>query len=275
MLRQLTEGARTESSRAAVLTFEPHPAVVLGGQADFRWLSPPEERTAILESLGVDLVINQHFDLEFAAIDAGNFMQTLVRQLDLRHLLVGYDFALGRDRLGNASLLSDLGVKLGYRLHLVAPLSNDLGIISSTRIRRQIQAGEVEQAAGGLGHPYPVSGKVVHGDGRGRTINIPTANLEIPSGKLIPARGVYACWAWLAGNRLPAATNIGMRPTFMHGGQELHVETHILDFHADLYGQEIRLDFIRRLRDEQRFPSRESLVTQIHRDIDQARLLLV
>jgi len=274
MLHLLSSGAQAESAPAVVLTFEPHPAVVLGKQIDFKWLSPPDERNSLLKAQGVDYIILQHFDQEFALISALDFMQNISRQLGLRRLLVGHDFALGRDRQGDVPFLTELGKQLGYTIQPVEPVSDQFGIISSTHIRQQIQAGKVDKAYLDLGRYYTVSGPVVHGDGRGHTINIPTANLNLHPDKLIPANGVYACWAWLANKRMAAVTNIGTRPTFTSGEQAPHVETHILDLHEEIYNQELRLEFVERLRDEQRFPSVETLVAQIQVDIKQARNIL-
>ncbi|OGN74406.1 MAG: riboflavin biosynthesis protein RibF [Chloroflexi bacterium GWB2_49_20] len=274
MLHLLTTDAHAESAPAVVLTFEPHPAVVLGQQTNFKWLSPPDERTALLKAQGVDHIILQHFDRDFASISARDFMESLSRQLGIRHLLVGYDFALGRDREGDVPFLTVLGKRLGYTLQPVTPVSDQNGVISSTRIRQHIRSGEVVEASVELGRLYAVNGEVVHGDGRGRTIHIPTANLDLPADKLIPTNGVYACWAWVAGVRRPAVTNIGTRPTFTTGEQALHVETHLLDHQEDIYGQKLSLEFAGRLRAEQRFPSVEALVGQIHKDIKQARKIL-
>lgn len=273
MLQRLVSGAHAESAPAVVLTFEPHPAVVLGKQVDFKWLSPPDERNMLLLSQGVDFIILQHFDRDFAMISAQDFMQNIARQLGLSRLFVGHDFALGHNRQGNISFLTEIGKKLGYSIELINPVTDQNGVISSTRIRNYIRAGMVEEAYQDLGRYYSLSGPVVHGDGRGRTINIPTANLDHHPDKLIPSNGVYACWAWLAGERMAAVTNIGTRPTF---SSELatHVEAHILNLHEEIYGQELTLEFVQRLRDEQRFPSVDSLIAQIHSDIDQTRKIL-
>lgn len=274
MLKWLVTGAHAESLPAVVLTFEPHPAVVLGKQVDFKWLSPPEERNSLLLSQGVDHIILQNFNREFATISARDFMNDLSHQLGLRRLFVGQDFALGHNRQGNVAFLTELGEQLGYKIQLIEPVSDQNGVISSTRIRKYIRAGMVEEACQDLDRFYSVSGRVVHGDGRGRTINIPTANLELPIEKLIPARGVYACWAWLAKKRMPAVTNIGTRPTFTSGEQATHVETHILDLHEEIYDQEMRLEFVQRLREEQRFSTVTALVEQINKDILLAKSLL-
>ena len=274
MLNLLTAGAHTESAPAVVLTFDPHPAVILGKQTGFKWLSPPGERSTLLKTQGVDHIILQHFDRDFAAISARDFMESLSRHLDIRHLLVGHDFALGRDRQGDVPYLTRLGNELGYSLHAVEAVSDQDGVISSTRIRQNIRTGQVAEASHALGRFYEVLGEVVHGDGRGRTIQIPTANLDLPDDKLIPTNGVYACWARVDGIRKAAVTNIGTRPTFTIGEQVLHVETHILDHQEDIYGKVLNLEFVERLRPEQRFPSVEALVGQIHADIAQARKIL-
>lgn len=275
MLNLLTTGAHNESAPAVVLSFNPHPAVVLGKQTDFKWLSPPDERTTLLLAQGVDHVILQQFDKDFAAISAQDFMKSLSLQLGVTHLLVGQDFALGRDRQGDVPYLTALGKELGYTLQVVNAISDQDGVISSTRIRHNIRTGRVAEASRELGRFYNLFGQVVHGDGRGRTIQIPTANLDLPGEKLIPTNGVYACWASIDDTRKPAVTNIGMRPTFAMGDQILHVETHILDYHGDIYGKVLNLEFVEMLRQEQRFSSVESLVSQIHADIDRTRKILL
>lgn len=274
MLKLLTSGANTTSVPSVVLTFDPHPAVVLGKQNSFKWLSPPDERSSLLEEQGVEHIITQHFDRDFASISARDFMERLSRQLGLCHLLVGHDFALGRDRQGDVPFLTGLGKELGYTLQVVEAVSDQDGVISSTRIRQNIRTGRVAEASQELGRSYALFGKVVHGDGRGRTIQIPTANLDLPVDKLIPTNGVYACRAWVNGERKAAVTNIGTRPTFTNGEQTLHVETHILEHQQDIYGKVIKLEFVERLRPEQRFQTVEALVGQIHKDIAQARKIL-
>ena len=275
MLQSLVDGARTNGVPSVVMTFDPHPAEVLGNQPGFQWLTPAQERVAEFQSLGVKHIIMQQFDRSFAGIEAGEFMLALSRQIGLHHLLVGYDFALGRDRQGNADVLEAIGKNLGYELNRIEPVRDGSGnIISSTRIRSLLQQGNVSQSGSLLGRSYALTGRVVHGDGRGHTINIPTANLKLPADKLVPARGVYACRAWLGSQNWLAVTNIGTRPTFTSGEQVSHVETHLLDFDQQVYGNEMRLEFMYRLRDEQRFPSVEALVTQIQSDISQARRLM-
>jgi riboflavin kinase / FMN adenylyltransferase len=274
MLKTLSEGARSEKAPSAVMTFDPHPAVTLGSQEDFKWLSPIDERCDLILNQGVEHVILQHFDKKFAATSARVFMETISRQLGIRHLLVGHDFALGHNREGDVPFLSELGKRLGYVVHPIDAVSDEDGVISSTLIRELLHNGKVSPAAANLGRPYALFGEVVHGDGRGRTINIPTANLSLPYKKLVPMNGVYACWATVGTIRKQAVTNIGTRPTFTKGEQTVHVEAHLLDHSGEIYGQVMKLEFVERLRDEKRFSGVEELLAQIHKDIAKTRSLL-
>ena len=286
ILRPLVTGAHAAGEPAVVLTFTPHPAVVLGGKTDFKCLTTPDERLALLESLGVDVVITQTFSRELADQTAGEFMRHVARSLGLRRLFIGYDTALGRGREGDAARLTGIGKELGYTVQGIPPLSDELGVISSTRIRRSIAAGNVSAAAGDLGRYYDLTGPVIHGDGRGHRINVPTANIQVPDGKIIPANGIYACWAWLEPLRLEsgqgsgegkkhlAATNVGVRPTFTPDLPAPAIEAHILDFNRDLYGQQVRLEFVEYLRPEEKFSSVQALVEQIQADIDLTREIL-
>jgi len=286
VLLSLVTGAHAAGQPALVLTFTPHPAVVLGGKTDFKCLTTPEERLALLESLGVDVVITQTFSRQFANQTAEEFMSHVSRNLGLRRLYIGYDTALGRGREGDAARLTEIGKELGYTVQVVPPLSDEHGVISSTRIRQSISAGNVSAAAIDLGRYYHLTGPVVHGDGRGHLINVPTANISVPGGKIIPANGIYACWAWLepsgpastAGSREPekflAATNVGVRPTFTPDLPAPAIEAHLLDFNRDLYGQQVRLEFVKYLRPEEKYSYVDALVDQIHADIDLTREIL-
>ncbi|MEZ0394838.1 MAG: bifunctional riboflavin kinase/FAD synthetase [Anaerolineales bacterium] len=274
LLSRLVEGARAAGSPSVVLTLHPHPAVVLGGQTDFAYLTPPDERAALLTALGVETVITLPFSRAFAAETAEDFMRRLVKHLGLRHFVLGYDTALGRGREGNAARLTEIGQTLGYSVEVVGAVQQEGRVLSSSAIRQQVRAGAVEEAAKALGRWYALSGPVVHGDGRGRHINIPTANIQTAPEKLLPARGIYAAWAHVGGERFPAATNIGVNPTFTPSRQTASVEAHLLDFQGNLYGQEVRLEFVARLRDEMKFPSVEALLEQIWEDIARVRALL-
>jgi riboflavin kinase/FMN adenylyltransferase len=303
ILRALVNGAHQAGSPAVVLTFSPHPAVVLGGKKDFKYLSTTEERLTLLESLGVDMVITQTFDRAFADQTASDFMRHVVHVMGLSRLIIGYDTALGRGREGDSARLTEIGIELGYTVQVIPPFSDETGVISSSRIRRSIISGNVCAAAAGLGRYYSLSGHVVHGDGRGHRINVPTANISVPEGKVIPANGIYACWAWIEpssqmidetffpsvsetslstdlgkpareGIKYLAATNVGVRPTFTPDLPAPAVEAHLLDFNRDIYGQQVTVEFVKYLRPEEKFASVESLVEQIRLDIDLTREIL-
>lgn len=274
IIRNVVLGAQRSGAPAAVLTFHPHPGVVLGWRQTPFYLTSPQERAELLGALGVDVVITHPFDTQVAARSAAEFMHSLKKHLGLRALCVGPNFALGRGREGNTTRLAQLGIELGYELHIAEPVLQDGEVISSTRVRRCLESGDVAQANRLLGRPFSLWGAVVAGDGRGRTIGIPTANLQVWEERLVPLGGVYACRAVVAGRSRQAVVNIGVRPTFGANSQRQHVEVHILDFDANLYGSRLRLDFIARLRDEQRFPGVQALIAQIQADIQQARRLL-
>jgi len=272
ILNLLVSEAHAAGEPAVVLTFTPHPAVFLGGRSDFKYLTTPEERIDLLGSFGVDSVISQTFDRTLADQTAAAFMRQLSQVLELRQLVIGYDTALGRGREADATRLTEIGKELGYSVQVVPALTDANGVISSTRIRSAILAGNVSAAASDLGRPFSITGPVIHGDGRGHTINIPTANIQIPADKIMPAFGIYACRAWVNGQPHLAATSIGVRPTFY--GDNLPtptVEAHLLDFNQDLYGQAVKLEFIKYLRPEQKYDSVDALLEQIRKDIAQTR----
>jgi riboflavin kinase/FMN adenylyltransferase len=282
LLRALTRGAHAAGEPAVVLTFNPHPAVVLGGKTDYKFLSSPDERLAQLEALGVDAVITQTFNREFSNQTADEFMRSVKRALNIHSLIIGYDTAFGREREGNAARLTEIGKELGFTIELVPPLSDEMGVISSTRIRRCIAAGNVSAAAEGLGRYYDISGPVIHGDGRGHKINLPTANIQAQADKVVPANGIYASWAWLEhprggsweGRKYMAATNVGVRPTFTPDLPAPAIEAHLLNFDGDLYGKKMRLEFVEYLRSEEKFSTVEALVEQIQVDIDLTKEIL-
>ena len=275
ILRPLVSGARAAGASAVVLTFFPHPAVVLGGKLNFKCLTTPDERAALLGSYGVDKVITQTFDRLLADQTAGEFMKRLSDRLGLRHLLIGYDTALGKDREGNAARLTELGMEMGFAVTSIPPLKDENGIISSTHIRMQVANGNVSNAASELSRPYSITGPVIHGDGRGRTLDIPTANIKIPAEKVLPRYGIYACRAWVKGRSHPAATSIGVRPTFFRDEPPTPtIEAHLLDFRGDLYGQDVKLEFVEYLRPEEKYGSIEQLMKQIRKDITQTRRII-
>lgn len=274
IVRRLSGGAHAEASQAVVLTFHPHPKKVLGKSKNFYYLTSAEERAAILGGLGIDLVVTYPFDLQVAGTSARDFIKEIHTHLGFNRLWVGPDFALGRKREGDIPTLRHLGDEFGFVVEALAPVVFNETQISSSQIRVLLGEGDVEQVKILLNRPYTVSGPVVPGDGRGRTIGIPTANLRVWEEKQLPRSGVYVCQALVNTRYYGAVTNIGVRPTFDHRTMALQVETHLLDLNQDLYGQEIQLEFLYRLRDEHRFPGPQALVAQIQQDIKQARMML-
>lgn len=273
IIRQLTAGAHQSGAPAVLLTFSPHPAKVLAGR-EIPCLTTPEERAEILFSLGVDNVITMQFTRELADRTAEDFMAELKTRLGLRKLLIGYDFALGRGRAGDFRRLSEIGRELDYDVQAVEAVRLSDDVISSTLIRQTIASGTVALAAAKLGRYYSVQGPVIPGDGRGRAIGIHTANVDTPTEKALPANGVYATWAWVEGQKHPSVTNVGLRPTFTGGEALPRMEAHLLNYSGDLYGKTLKLEFVERLRGEQKFPSVEALVAQIRLDSEQARRIL-
>ncbi|MEA4908060.1 MAG: bifunctional riboflavin kinase/FAD synthetase [Chloroflexi bacterium] len=274
LINQLVAGAHHNGAPVVVVTFFPHPAVVLRGIQSPFYLTHPDERAALLGDLGVDYVVTLHFDHAMAQQTAQEFMAALSAQTGLKQLWVGQDFALGRNRQGDVHQLTAIGQLLGYELHLVSLVPENEDIISSSRVRKLIQSGDVERAATYLGRLYDVSGEVIHGDERGRTLGFPTANLDFWPQRLLPANGVYATWLWLDGRRLPSVTNVGTRPTFKEEPVQPNVEAYVLDFDQDIYGRQVRLEFVRQLRPELRYDDVQALIDQMYLDMDQTREVL-
>jgi riboflavin kinase/FMN adenylyltransferase len=257
----------------AVVTFDPHPlALIAPGKAP-RMLTTVEHRIALLEEAGIDLVAVLEFSPSVRDLSPAGFAVRVVDEaLSARVVVVGEDFRFGKDRTGHVGLLRELGAEHGFETEIV-PLVGGAGPVSSTHIRALVAAGDVASAAEVLGRPHEVRGLVVPGDGRGRSIGVPTANIAVPDGVAVPGRGVYAVLAAPAGEPLvPGVANVGVRPTF--GGGVETVEVHLLDEDRDLYGLQVRLAFVERIRDERRFAGVEELVAQIAEDIRQARNLL-
>jgi riboflavin kinase/FMN adenylyltransferase len=273
IIHKLVVDAHVQSAPAGVLTFDPHPAKVLSGQ-EIKYLTTPEERAEILGELGVDFVITQRFTHDLSTLSAREFMSQLKKSLGLKHLLIGYDFALGKGREGNAARLTELGKIMDYTVEVIPAISDESGVISSTEIRKLVSTGNVAEAAKLLGRHYSISGEVIHGAGRGKKINFPTANIDYPKQKVMPSNGIYVCWAYLGSEKFMAATNIGVNPTFTPERQVPSLEAYLLDFDRDIYGQELKLEFVARLRDELKFDSIEALIKKIHQDVENTREIL-
>jgi riboflavin kinase / FMN adenylyltransferase len=274
LVKSLVEQAHQAGSPALVITFFPHPAVVLRNISDPFYLTSPDERAELLSGLGVDYLITLPFSRELAAVSAGDFMQMLSSKLGLRNLWVGSDFALGRNREGDVPHLRQIGETLDFDVQVVEPVLENGEVISSSQIRAALSSGNVAEAARLLGRWYSITGEVVHGDGRGHSLGIPTANLSYWSQRLLPAFGIYANWVIAGEQRLPAVSNVGVRPMFLNPEIGPQVEAHILDFSQDLYGQVITVEFVEYLRSEQKYDSVDDLLAQIQKDIQKTREVL-
>ncbi len=237
-------------------------------------LTTPDERADILASFGADVVLTHPFDSVVANLSAREFIERLKEHLGLSHLLIGYDFALGKGREGNATRLTELGRELNYTTEVIEAVSDESGVISSTEIRKLVSVGDVADAAKLLGRNYILQGPVIHGDGRGRKFDIPTANIDYPKDKVIPAYGIYAACAWMDDKKYMSAVNIGINPTFTPDKQTPNLEAYILDFKQDIYGKNVKIEFVVRLRDELKFDSVRELIEQIQRDVAKTREIL-
>ncbi|MBN1315342.1 MAG: bifunctional riboflavin kinase/FAD synthetase [Anaerolineales bacterium] len=281
VVRKMVETAREKGYRPAALGFFPLPKQVLGKPQPHYYLTSPEERARLFHILGVELVITHPFDEHVGATCAEDFVDLLVKFLDVKEIWVGPDFALGYKRQGNVSFLRAQGEKKGFLVNTVNFFrisDNDRDeskgtIVSSTLIRKAVKDGRMQDARRMLGRPYRIPGCIVKGDGRGSKIGFPTANIGVWQDQALPARGVYAGVARLAGGCFKAAINIGVRPT-VTAGEEMTVEAHLLDFSSDVYGQEITLDFLYRTRDEKKFSSLENLVARLEQDVVDTRRLI-
>lgn len=272
LINRLVEEARASNRLAVVITFYPHPDVILRRLEGRYYLTTPEQRAAQLHQQGIDYVITLAFNDELRHIRAATFVDSLVANLKLSSLWVGSDFAMGYQREGNVAFLEEQGVEKGFAIHVIDLLLNAQSVISSTKIREALLAGEVEQARRWLGRGYSIAGEVMHGDKRGRKIGFPTANIKVWEEQVIPANGVYAGWGIIDGERYMAVTNVGVRPTF--DGSSVTVEAHLLDFDREIYGSPLELTFETRLRSEKRFSGIAELVAQIRTDVKSGRAWL-
>jgi len=271
IIRQTIADARQHNGIAVVLTFDRHPnAVVAPDKVPPLVYSLPQKLRAI-GSLGADALLLIRFDKGFSEQPAEDFVRGLVRDLGKIHsICVGADFVFGHKRAGDVALLKKLGNDLHFNVHGLAAVALDGKTVSSTRIRKVIQAGDTDAASQMLGRPYAIAGKVNEGDRIGQRLGFPTANLDVV-GRVLPPHGVYAGCATWKGSFYPVALNIGTRPTIAKEQPELRVEAHLLDFKGDLYGQELEVEIGEKLRDERRFDSPQELQKQIEIDVSNVR----
>jgi len=275
VINHAVEGARTDGIEAAVMTFHPHPKEVLGkGEQYATCLTPLEEKLDRFRELGVDTVYVVRFDSDFAAILPEQFVTDVLRPLRVQRVVVGFDFTFGARGAGNAAILSDVaGPEI--IVNVIEPLTMNGEKVSSSYVRASLAEGRPEVAESLLGKPYAVQGTVVRGDGRGRTIGFPTANLELAAAYVTPRLGVYAITVELSnGSRHLGILNIGMKPTFHEALPAPVMEAHLLGYEGDLYGQVLRVEFVAFLRAEKKFTSVQELIDQIQTDAGQAKTVL-
>jgi riboflavin kinase/FMN adenylyltransferase len=280
LIRQLVARARSLRCQAALITFHPHPSEVLAsarsvksvGQEAPRYLTTPDEKAAILEELDLDLMVLLAFTHQMSTTQAADFLAQVCSALRMRELWVGPRFALGHDRRGDIPGLRTLGRALGFSLRVVEPLFSGGELVTSSRIRESVLAGSIGEAARLLGRFYSVGGEVVHGDHRGRLLGFPTANLEVRAERIMPPNGVYAGYAWVGEERYGTVMNLGVRPTF--NDHDRLLEVHLLDFDGQLYGTDLTVEFVERLRPEVKFDSVEALIAQMRGDRAKARNIL-
>ncbi len=273
LLSNVLNCARKCGGTPMVLTFEPHPVQVLNPNVDFQFLTTQEEKLTWFESVGVEHVIILEFTKAFAALSPEEFVQSILRDgLGTRELFVGEHFVFGKGRAGNTATLTRLGKQANFHVHLLKPLGADNRVMSSTRIRKMIQQGEMEAARECLGRAYSLQGVVIEGEQRGQAIGCRTANLRLPMGRVIPPDGVYVTTMLWKGQSFPSVSYIGTRPTF--GSGERLLEVHLLDEDCALYGEDIQVSFLKYLRGDEVFESSEVLAARIALDIDLARQVL-
>lgn len=273
LIRNLIEKAHACDCTALVITFWPHPATFFKRAPQAWSLTSPAERRDLLLKLGVDEMITLTFDDALANLTAEEFILGLKRKLNLKGLLVGPNFALGKGREGNLEKLTGIARQHDFELEVITPVNADEGMVSSSQIRADLLASRIKAAAQKLGRPYSLTGKVVHGEHRGTGLGVPTANLAYEPERLIPINGVYVTRAIVNARAYASVTNIGVRPTFENPLLVPRIEPHILDMHDQLYGQELTLGFIDHLRPEIKFADSKELVAQIQKDILRTREL--
>jgi riboflavin kinase/FMN adenylyltransferase len=267
IIRQTIADARQHDALALVLTFDRHPDVVVAPERVPLLIYALPQKLRAIEALGADILLLIHFDEKFSRQPGEEFVRNLARDLgQIQSLCVGADFIFGHKRSGNVALLKKLGGEIGFVVHGLAAVSLDGQIVSSTRIRELIRAGDLDAASQMLGRPYAISGRVVKGDRLGQQLGFPTANLNT-TGLVLPPNGVYAGIAKINENIHRAAINVGFRPTVTSGMQLAHIEAHLLNFRGDLYGEELELEIGEKLREEKKFASPAELREQIARDI--------
>jgi len=272
LLSQLKERARQEDCLSGVVTFRQHPQAVLSPRTKLPCLTDLAQRIRLLKDEDIDAIITLSFTRELAQLSTRQFIGLLKKHLRMRGLVIGPDFALGRNREGSASILHNLGQDMDFTITVIPPLVINDEVVSSTTIRNALAKGDMPKISNLIGRPFNLHGRVIPGAGRGKDLGFPTANLDVDSQQALPPDGVYATWAYIDNKAYQSMANIGQRPTF--GGGQRAVEVYILDYYDDLYQRRLSIDIIQQLRSEQQFDTAEDLKKQIAKDIKQGRAIL-
>lgn len=270
LIHILIDRAGREGFAAVAITFNPHPRSVLRPGAAITYLTSLEERVELLQGIGLDAVGVLPFTSELAQLSPEEFLRMLSEELDMRLLIVGPDFALGRNRAGTISVMRAAGDRLGFRLEVAPLLAEDDEKVGSTAVRQALSEGNLERVARLLGRPYSLRGPIIPGDRRGHELGFPTANIAVGLDRALPAYGIYVSRAYLRESTYQSCASIGVRPTFEVEPRPT-VEAYIIDFDQDVYGEELRLDVLHRLRREIKFEHVDELIAQMHRDIKDTR----
>jgi len=271
IIRQTISDARQRDAHAVVVTFDRHPNAIVAPDRVPPAIYSQSQKIHAIRALGADVLLVIPFDETFSRLNGESFIRRLANDLGgIRGICVGADFVFGHKRSGDMALLRTLGAEMGFQVHAHAAVALDGQTVSSTRIREVIRAGDFDAASQMLGRAYSIAGTVVHGDHLGQKLGFPTANMDV-SGMVLPMHGVYAARATLAGKTHHAVLNIGLRPTVQQQSPQVRVEVHLLEFEREIYGQELEIEFAKKLRDEKRFPSLDALREQIKTDIADAK----
>lgn len=271
LINEAVIAARNGDGIAAAFVFEPHPIKVLFPERAPKLLVTAQHKAELMEKLGLDLLIYNSFTLAISKCSPEEFVQhILIDKLNIKQAFVGFNYTFGYRGAGTPELLQELGKNHGFGVKVIPPVEVDGKVVSSSLIRKALEAGDIKQARSMLGYDPMLEGHVIEGERRGRTIGFPTANLAVSSELNVPGKGVYAARAQIQERIFQAVVNIGSKPTF-HKEYPISIEAHLIDFHDDIYGKKMRLYFIDKIRDERRFNNVEELVGQISRDRDKAK----
>lgn len=259
--------AKEKGIKLAVMTFDPHPSIVLGKRNEqVFYITPMEQKLRLLESMEVDIVFVVRFTSDFAKLSPHEFIEKFIVDLNVKHVTAGFDFSFGSFGQGSMDTMQELS-ESRYEVNVVQKKTDETEKISSTRIRQELKSGNMDKARALLGRPYQIPGVVVHGDKRGRQIGFPTANIQAQEGSFIPANGVYAVKMLVQNEWIEGVCNVGFKPTFNNPEhKKLTIEVHLFDFDKNIYGEEVFVDWFKRIRDEQKFDGIHALKEQIEKD---------